>query len=64
MWAYTAENINRFETNHDWLELSRIRMTHPGFGPLGVSNWESIRAVARNRLTRESDRRDSVYNGV
>lgn len=24
-----SDHIDRFETNHDWLELSRIRMTHP-----------------------------------
>jgi hypothetical protein len=42
--------------NHDWLELSRIRMTHPGNFVDVISSvkcWESIRAVARNRLKRD-----------
>ena len=38
-------------------------MTHSSWLPqIGGQTGKSIRAVARNRLTRES-RRDSVYNG-
>ena len=29
-----SDHIDRFKTNHDWLELSRIRMTHPRRWPL------------------------------